>query len=177
MRQVAVFGNAGGGKSTLARRLAEVTGLPLYPLDRIQFRPGGGAVPREDYLKAHAELLRRDEWIIDGFGCVASTWERLSVADTLVYVDLPLATHYRWVTKRLVKGLFVSPEGWPEQSPLWTSTLDSYRVVWRCHRGLTPRYRRLVADAAATKRVHHLTSPAAMRRFIETVRQEQPDLG
>lgn len=94
-----------------------------------------------------------------------------------MYVDLPLATHYRWVTKRLVKGLFVSPEGWPEQSPLWTSTLDSYRVVWRCHRGLTPRYRRLVADAAATKRVHHLTSPAAMRRFIETVRQEQPDLG
>lgn len=74
MRQVAVFGNAGGCKSTLARRLAEVTGLPLYPLDRIQFRPGGGAVPREDYLKAHAELLRRDEWIIDGFGCVASTW-------------------------------------------------------------------------------------------------------
>jgi adenylate kinase family enzyme len=30
MRKVAVFGNAGGGKSTLARGLAEVTGLPLY---------------------------------------------------------------------------------------------------------------------------------------------------
>ena len=29
MRRVAVFGNAGGGKSTLARRLAALTGLPL----------------------------------------------------------------------------------------------------------------------------------------------------
>ena len=40
MRKVAVFGNAGAGKSTLARRLAEITGLPLYPIDMIQF-PGG----------------------------------------------------------------------------------------------------------------------------------------
>jgi adenylate kinase family enzyme len=45
MKRVAVFGNAGGGKSTLARGLAEITGLPLYPIDRIQFRAGGGKVP------------------------------------------------------------------------------------------------------------------------------------
>ena len=40
MNRVAVFGNAGGGKSTLSRRLAEITGLPLYVLDIIQFRDG-----------------------------------------------------------------------------------------------------------------------------------------
>ena len=59
-------------------------------------------------------------------------------ADTLVYVDLPLATHYWWVTKRLIKGLFATPEGWPDNSPMWSSTMDSYRVIWRCHRRLTP---------------------------------------
>jgi adenylate kinase family enzyme len=74
MRRVAVFGNAGGGKSTLARRLAEVTGLSLYPVDTIKFRPGGSAVPHQEYLKIHADLLNRDQWIIDGFGCVASAW-------------------------------------------------------------------------------------------------------
>jgi len=40
MKKVAVFGNAGAGKSTLARRLAEITGLPLYPIDMIQFPDG-----------------------------------------------------------------------------------------------------------------------------------------
>ena len=40
MRRVAVFGNAGAGKSTLARRLAELTELPLYPIDMIQFPTG-----------------------------------------------------------------------------------------------------------------------------------------
>ena len=136
--------------------MAELTRLPLYPLDLIQFRAGGGAVPHDEYLKIHADLLGRDKWIIDGFGCAASAWERFAAADTLVYVDLPLVTHFRWVTKRLIKGLFVNPEGWPEKSPIWSSTMTSYRVLWLCHRGLTPRYRQLVADAAGPKRVHHL---------------------
>lgn len=55
MKRVAVFGNAGGGKSTLAKRLAEITRLQLYPLDMIQFRSGGVAVPHDEYLKAHAD--------------------------------------------------------------------------------------------------------------------------
>jgi adenylate kinase family enzyme len=172
MRRVAVFGNAGGGKSTLARRLAELTGLPLHVIDMMQFRPGGAPVPHDEYLAAHADLLGRDEWIIDGFGSVASAWDRFAVADTLVYVDLPLLTHYRWVTKRFVKGLFASPKGWPERSPLWASTLSGYRVVGGCHRTLTPRYRTLVAEAASTKRVHHLRSPAEIRGFLQAVERE-----
>ena len=173
MKRVAVFGNAGGGKSTLARRLAELTRLPLYPLDLIQFRPGGGEVPHDEYLKAHAELLQREEWIIDGFGSVASAWERFAVADTLIYVDLPLMTHYRWVTKRLIKGLFVLPEGWPAKSPVWRSTIGSYRVIRLCHRHLTPKYRQLIADAAVSKRVHHLRSVAQIHSFLEAVKEEQ----
>jgi len=172
MKRVAVFGNAGGGKSTFAKRLANITRLPLYPLDLIQFRPGGGEVPREEYLKAHADLLRQDEWIIDGFGTVASAWERFAKADTLVYIDLPLITHHWWVTKRLIGGLFVTPEGWPENSPMWQSTINSYKVLWRCHRGLTPRYRELVADAASSKRVHHVKSPAEMTALLDAVERE-----
>jgi adenylate kinase family enzyme len=45
MKKVAVFGNAGGGKSTLSQRLADMTGLPWIPLDSLQYRPGGGKCP------------------------------------------------------------------------------------------------------------------------------------
>ena len=172
MKRVAVFGNAGGGKSTLAKHLAELTRLPLYPLDLIQFRAGGGEVPHDEYLKAHADLLRQDAWIIDGFGCVASAWERFSRADTLVYVDLPLVTHYWWVTKRLFKGGFVAPQGWPENSPMWRSTMNSYKVAWLCHRRMTPRYRQLIADVAGSKRVHHVKSPAEIAAFLNEIRRE-----
>ena len=172
MKKVAVFGNAGGGKSTLARQLAELSGLPLFPLDVIQYRKGGGKVPDEEYRKAHDELLQRDAWIIDGFGSVQSAWQRFAAADTLVYVDLPLRVHFLWITKRLLKGVLVNPQGWPEDSPMLSSTLSSYRVLYLCHRHLTPRYRALVAQAGAQKRVHHLKSPADMAAFLAAVRGE-----
>ena len=41
MNRVAVFGNAGAGKSSLSKQLSEITGLPWFPLDRIQYQPGG----------------------------------------------------------------------------------------------------------------------------------------
>jgi hypothetical protein len=47
MENVPVFGNAGARKSTLAKRLAAITGLPLYLLDTIQFR-AGRYQPHED---------------------------------------------------------------------------------------------------------------------------------
>ena len=147
MQRVAVFGNAGGGKSTLARRLAELTRLPLFSIDMMRFKAGGDKVPDEEYLRQHADILRRDEWIIDGFDSVASAWERFAAADTLIYVDLPLATHYWWVTKRFIQGLYANPEGWPDKSPIWSSTISGYRVIPRCHRHLTPKYRQLVTDA------------------------------
>ena len=172
MRRVAVFGNAGGGKSTLARQLASITHLPLHSLDTIKYKPDGGEVPHNEYLQIHSELIRGDEWIIDGFGCVPSAWERFSAADTLIYVDLPLFTHYVWVTKRLVKGLVVTPEGWPENSAIWRGALNSYRVLRLCHEKLTPKYRRLVAEQATHKRVHHLRSARAIKSFIEAVTAE-----
>jgi hypothetical protein len=172
MKRVAVFGNTGGGKSTLARRLAALTGLPLYPLDLIEFGVGGEPVPEEHYAKAHAELLRRDEWVIDGYGTLATAWERFAMADTLVYIDLPLRTHYWWVTKRLIKGVFINPEGWPDGSPLWRSTIHCYKVAWLCHSRLTPKYRELVAESAGVKRVHHLKTPADIKAFLDTLGRE-----
>jgi adenylate kinase family enzyme len=180
MRKVAVFGNAGGGKSTLSRRLAELTGLPLFPLEIIQFREGrfwpgekdGGKISHEEYLNIHKDILDRDEWIVDGHDNVASAWARFAAADTLIYIDLPLVTHYARVTRRFIKGLLRNPEGWPENSPIWSSTMSGYKVILLCHRHLTPKYRQLVADASSAKRVHHLKSPSAMTTFLRTVERE-----
>jgi len=172
MKRVAIFGNAGGGKSRLARELAAITGLPLYVIDKIRFRPGGIEVPREDYVQVHATLLGRDEWIIDGFESMKLAWERFEAADTLIHVDLPLVVHAWWVTKRLAKGLFVPPEGWPENSGVISSSISSYRVLWPCHSRLTPKYRSYVADVAQRKRAFHLRSPRELRRFLEAIRHE-----
>ena len=81
VKRVAVFGNAGGGKSTLARQLAEITRLPLYVLDKLQFKERGAAVPHDEYLESHRDLLAQETWIIDGYGDNTTVWARFGAAD------------------------------------------------------------------------------------------------
>jgi hypothetical protein len=156
----------------LARQLAVITGLPLHVIDKLQFKDGGAAVPHEDYLKLHRDLMAQENWIIDGYGDTTTILERCGVADTLIHVDLSLSVHYWWVTKRLINGLFADLDGWPKGSPLWRSTMSSYRTIPLCDRYLTPRYRRLVTELASSKRVAHLRSPRELAAFLDNVRND-----
>lgn len=169
MNKVAVFGNAGGGKSTLSRLLSEHTGLPWVALDSIRYRPGGAEVPHAEFKAAHDALLDRDKWIIDGFGSMDTLWDRLGAADTLVYLDLPIWLHYWWVTKRFVLGAWSSPLGWPERSPLLKGTLNAFRTVGLCHEKLTPKYREYIEQVQATQQVYHLRSRRDIERFLRVV--------
>jgi len=40
MKRVLILGRGASGKSTLARRLGEITGLPVVELDKAFWRPG-----------------------------------------------------------------------------------------------------------------------------------------
>lgn len=172
MKNVAVFGNTGGGKSTLSKKLAEITGLPLYVLDKIKYQAGGKEVQYEDYRQIHERILASDEWIIDGFGCIETLWQRLNAADTLVYIDLPLFVHFIWVSKRLIKGLGKNPEGWPKNSPIIQSSFNSYRVLLFCHRRLTPKYREYIKQSASIKEVYHLTSTKSIAQVLNLIKNK-----
>lgn len=166
MKKVAVFGNTGGGKSTLSKKLAEISELPLYVLDKIKYKPGGEEVEYQDYLRVHNQILESDKWIVDGFGCIETLWTRLDAADTLIYIDLPLLIHFIGVSKRLIKGLFINPEGWPENSPIFQSSFNSYQVLIACHQRLTPRYREYVERSRKIKDVYHLKSAKSIAQFL-----------
>ena len=171
MKKVAVFGNAGGGKSTLSKRLSQITGLPVYPLDKIKYQSGGSEVSQEEYQRTHQQILATDQWIIDGFGSMETLWPRLEEADTLIYIDLPLYVHFWWVTKRLITGYFRPPEGWPENSPILKGSLSSYRVLWLCDKLLTLRYREYIKQAQNTKSVYHLRSTQEISQFLTSIVQ------
>lgn len=174
MKKVAVFGNAGGGKSTLSKKLSEITGSPLHILDKIQYQIGGVAVPSEEYKRIHEQIIATEHWIIDGFGCIETLWLRLDAADSLVFVDLPLYLHFWWVTKRMLTGGFNPPVGWPENSPIWKSSMNSYGVLLLCYKYLTPKYREYIEKARSTKNVYHLRSPKQIEEFLGAIASITP---
>ena len=88
MRRVIVIGCPGSGKSTFARALREKTGLPLVYLDQLNWNADRTTVGKAVFRRRLAEVLRRDEWIVDGnYG---STLEaRLRACDTVFFLDYP----------------------------------------------------------------------------------------
>ena len=93
MKRVAVFGNAGGGNRRWLGSWPAITGLPLYVIDKLQFKEGSLVVPHNEYLNLHRDLLAQETWIIDGYGDTTTVLERCGVADTLIHIDLPLLIH------------------------------------------------------------------------------------
>ncbi len=168
--KVAVFGKPGGGKSTIARQIAEAAGLPLHPLDLLQFSEGGARVPDDVFARRHAELLATDDWVIDGFGTRESFADLLRAADVLVYVERATVVHYWWVTKRLILSPVRKPLGWPEGSPMWRSTLSSYRFLRLSRRFWTPAFRAKLLSQQGEKRVFIVRNQSDVRAMLEQVR-------
>ncbi|MCM1579051.1 MAG: adenylate kinase [Ruminococcus sp.] len=64
--KIIVTGSPGAGKSTFARRLSEITGLPLYHLDMIWHKADRTTVSREEFDETLRGIMSGGEWIIDG---------------------------------------------------------------------------------------------------------------
>ena len=89
MRRAIVIGCPGAGKSTLARRLRDRTGLPLYYLDRLYWRADRTHLEPDEFDARLNEVLARDEWIIDG-NYTRTLPMRLERCDTVFFLDYPV---------------------------------------------------------------------------------------
>jgi len=167
MNKVVVFGKPGGGKSTLGRKLSAEAGIKLYPLDLIEYKTNGERVSAEEYSKRHAELIASQSWIIEGLGTLESFWLRVDAADTLIYVDLPYSVHYWWVTKRLLKSVFVKPEGWPEGSSVLKGTLASWKYLRLSPKFWTPALFERIQSRSKGKSVYRITSIKEINSFVK----------
>lgn len=167
MKKIAVFGKPGSGKSTLSKNLAVELKVQLYQLDSIAYKPDGTPVDKETYERAHDDILASSTWLIDGFGPIDSFNQRLDAADTLVYIDLPYAVSYWLVTKRLLQGLLVRPEGWPSGSSVVKGTLESYRVLRLCPKFWNDKFLKKLKEISTNKSLYVIRSISELNGFVE----------
>ncbi|MDB5045177.1 MAG: topology modulation protein FlaR [Deinococcus sp.] len=88
MNRVLIVGSPGAGKSTLAKKLAARTGLPLIHLDELYWNPGWVKVESAVWQQRLAEALAAERWIVDG-NFSTTLRERAFRADLVVFLRPP----------------------------------------------------------------------------------------
>lgn len=105
--RVLVIGSPGAGKSTLATRLAEVTGLPLHHLDDAYWGPMWTIPEPDQWERYQRELVGTTRWIIDG-NHLSTLHLRVPRAEVVVLVD---ATVPRCLVRVIRRALRIR-RGW-----------------------------------------------------------------
>ena len=167
MKKIVVFGKPGSGKSTLSKNLSSATSIKLHALDSIVYKKNGDLVDRKTYDKEHENILSSDSWIIDGFGPIESFNKRLDEADTLIYIEMPYVISYWLVTKRLLKGLVVKPEGWPDGSSILKGTLESYKVLKLCPKFWNDSFMQKIEKISTNRSLYVIRSISELNSFVD----------
>ena len=172
MRRIAIIGNAGGGKSTLARHLGAALAIPVHEIDLLQWKPGWVPASSEEVGQAHEQWLASPAWIIDGWGSWDAIAARFELADTIVVVDFPVALHYWWAIKRHVACMVQPNPTWPPPGcRALPVTWRLLKMIWQIHWTMRPRLLELVARYCDRARVVYIRSPHQLQRFIHSAVQ------
>ena len=156
MRRVVILGPGASGKSRLAIHLGRITGLPVIELDKVFWRPGLAATPRDQWIKLQERHVEENGWIIDGdLGPYDAVEVRLKAADTVIFLDF-LLIRCAWRAIRRSR----------ERADFWLWLL-------RYRRQSRPFLMEAIVKYAGHATLYVIRNPEALRRFVADVRRNR----
>jgi hypothetical protein len=160
MKRVVIVGPGGAGKSTLAARLGDITGLPVIELDKLFWQPGPVPTPHDRWAAIQRGLVKQKAWIMDGdLGPYDAIGVRLRAADTVIFLDFSLVRCLWRATRRS------------------RESADFWRWLLAYRRRSRPLVLRAIAAHAPGAGLHVLANPRAVRRFVAGVARDAPAPG
>ncbi len=135
--------------------MGEITGLPVIELDKVFWRPGLAATPRDQWVVVQEKLVAKDGWIMDGdLGPYDVVEVRLRAADTIIVLDFSLV---RCAWRAVLRSR--------ERADFWR-----WLMAYRCQGRQV--LMQAIANHAPTAELRVLRGPAALRRFVAEVTRE-----
>ena len=162
-----IIGQPGSGKSSLARVLGERVGLPVHHVDKIHWKSGWVERDRDEKLHLISKVEAESHWIIEGG--LSKTWEnRVSRADTLIWLDVPLAIRaWRVLKRRIVyhgRSRPDLPKGCPEKIHL-----DFAVWIWSTRNSARAEMEALFNTAPPPKSRFCLKTGTQVKQFVSTL--------
>jgi adenylate kinase family enzyme len=148
-RRVLVVGPAASGKTTLARELSSISGLPHIELDILRYQRDWKEVSTADFRDHVAAVTEGDSWIIDGnYSAVrVLTWNR---ADLVVWLDYSLPVTLRRLLVRTFRRLATAANVGNENREKLNRLFGRHSIIaWaiRSHSPLRREYEIMIAES------------------------------
>ena len=165
MKRVVVIGSPGAGKTTFARKLADILNLPLHHLDYYYHDNRFHYPDHKPQWRAKVkELTSGSEWVIDGN--YKSTFDiRFPRADTIIFLDYSKrVTLLRAIARRVVLHNRVRedmPANWREKlSP------ELLKFIWNYNKVERPKVLKLLEELSKDKTIVIIRSPRKSASFL-----------
>ena len=170
MKKIALIGSGGSGKSTLARRLGGKLNIEVYHLDALFWKPNWTPTSKEEQKKVQNELVKKEEWIIDG-NYNGTMDIRLNAVDTIIFVDISRVICIYRVLKRMIQYRGKSR---PDMAEGVNERLDFdfLKWVWDYPKTKKPVVLKKLKQLPNDKKVIILKSPREVQLFLDKVNIE-----
>jgi adenylate kinase family enzyme len=167
VERVLVIGCSGGGKTTVAAKIADLHRLEFQSLDRdVRWLPGWVECDRTERRAIISDMVQRDRWVMDGSG--ASSFDlRLPRTGLVLWVRVPRRVALIGLLKRVSRFYgSVRPamaEGCPE--PLPDREFLSY--IWNFEKKYAPLFVKQIERYGPDVPVAVLNSHREMDRLLQ----------
>lgn len=163
-RRILVTGNAGSGKTTVARLVGERLGIEVAGLDRVVWGPHWQPTPPEARDRLEDEIAARTEWVVDGVSLRIQ--ER---ADLVVFLEVSRRIAFWRCLKRNWRYLFRSRPGLPENCPEWKIVPRLVKIIWNFPDRVRPRILALGQQCAERQQWLSIESEEQLRDFLDSL--------
>lgn len=162
--RIHITGNAGSGKTTLAKELGEILDINVFGLDNIVWKESWDVTPKEERAYLEQTLTSKPEWIIEGVSLAAR-----KSADYIVFLDFSRSTCLKRGVLRSLKYLFSSRPELPKNCPEIKIIHRLIKLIWQFNKLAKPS---IINDIKENSSIT-ITNNNELYNFIEGVRHNK----
>ena len=170
-KRILVYGVTGSGKTTLARQIGAITGLPWHSMDdEVGWLPDWIERPRDEQRALVSKIVSSEEWVLD---TAYSHWRELVLSRTelIVALDYPRLVSLGRLTHRTARRVFTSEVACNGNTESLRQQLSSDSILAWHFRSFARKRERITAWQAdpSTPPVVRLRSPRKTDQWLATL--------